>query len=61
MLDQLAATTLEDLAGGITRWSAHADQLGLSVPWYGLDHAAQVALFRDVLRALDRLPVSTSL
>jgi len=25
------------------------------VPWYGLDRTAQVALFRDVLRALERM------
>ncbi len=55
VLDQLAVTTLEDLAAGIARWSAHADQVGLTVPWYGMDHAAQVALFRDVLHALERL------
>jgi hypothetical protein len=55
VLDQLAATTLEDLPSALVRWSAHADQVGLSVPWYGMDHAAQVALYRDVLRVLERL------
>ena len=55
VLDQLAATTLDDLPRALQRWSAHADQVGLSVPWYGMEHAAQVALFRDVLRALERL------
>ena len=55
VLDHLAATTLEDLPAAITRWSAHADQLGLSVPWYGMDHASQVALYHDVVRAIERL------
>jgi len=55
ILDQLAATTLDDLPAALARWSAHADQIGLTVPWYGMDHAAQVALYRDVLRALERL------
>jgi len=32
-----------------------ADVIGLTVPWYGLDRHAQVALFRDVLRALERM------
>jgi probable F420-dependent oxidoreductase len=35
--------------------AAHADAIGLTVPWYGLDRDAQVALFRDVLRALRRM------
>jgi probable F420-dependent oxidoreductase len=55
VLDQLAVTTLDDLASGVTRWSKHTDKLGLTVPWYGMDHAAQVALLRDVLRALERM------
>jgi hypothetical protein len=25
------------------------------VPWYGLDSVEQIALFRDVLRALERM------
>lgn len=55
VLDQLAATTLDDLAAAFARWSAHADEVGLTVPWYGMDHAAQVALYRDLLRSLDRV------
>ena len=46
---------LDDLAEVVRRWSAHADAIGLTVPWYGLDRTAQVALFRDVLRALERM------
>jgi probable F420-dependent oxidoreductase len=55
VLDHLAATTLDELPSAYARWSAHADKLGLSVPWYGMDHAAQVALFHDVARSLGRI------
>jgi len=55
VLDQLGVVLLEDLAEGVARWRRHAEHVGFSVPWYGIDHAAQVALFRDVLGALDRL------
>jgi len=55
VLDQLAATTLEELPNAFARWSAHADEVGLSIPWYGIDHPAQLALFGDVLRAAERL------
>jgi hypothetical protein len=54
-LDQLGVAVLEDLPDRLRVWSAHADAIGLTVPWYGLDHAAQVALFHDVLRALVRM------
>jgi probable F420-dependent oxidoreductase len=54
-LDQLGVAVLDDLPGTLRRWSAHADVIGLTVPWYGLDRAAQVALFRDVLQALRRM------
>ena len=55
VLDHLAVTTLDDLPASLARWSAHADRVGLSVPWYGMDHAAQVALYHDVVRAMERL------
>jgi probable F420-dependent oxidoreductase len=54
-LDQLGVAVLDDLAERVRLWSAHADVIGLTVPWYGLDHGAQVALFGDVLRALERM------
>lgn len=54
-LDQLGVAVLDDLASRVRTWSANADVIGLTVPWYGLDGAAQVALFRDVLRALERM------
>lgn len=56
VLDHLAATTLEELPAAVARWRPHVDAIGLSVPWYGMDHAAQVALFRDALRALGGIP-----
>jgi len=55
VLDHLAATTLDELPAAYARWSGHADQLGLSVPWYGMDHAAQLALFGDILKGIDRI------
>ena len=54
-LDQLGVAVLDDLGERLKLWSAHADVIGLTVPWYGLDRAAQVALFRDVLHALQRM------
>jgi len=54
-LDQLGVAVLDDLPERVRLWSAHADVIGLTVPWYGLDGAAQIALFRDVLRALERM------
>lgn len=54
-LDQLGVAVLEDLPERMRLWSGHADAVGLTVPWYGLDRDAQVALFRDLLRALERL------
>jgi probable F420-dependent oxidoreductase len=55
VLDQLAVTTLDELDAGIARWSKHAGRLGLTVPWYGMDQATQVALLREVLRILSRM------
>ncbi|MGH2471202.1 MAG: LLM class flavin-dependent oxidoreductase [Candidatus Limnocylindria bacterium] len=54
-LDQLGVALLDDLPERVRLWEAHADFIGLTVPWYGLDRAAQIALFRDVLQALRRL------
>ena len=54
-LDQLGVAVLEDLPSRVRTWGASADAIGLTVPWYGLDSVAQVALFRDVLRSLERM------
>jgi len=54
-LDQLGVAVLDDLPERVRLWSVHADVIGLTVPWYGLDGAAQVAVFRDVLSALERM------
>jgi len=54
-LDQLGVAVLDDLDERLRLWSTHADVIGLTVPWYGLDGPAQIALFRDVLGALERM------
>jgi hypothetical protein len=54
-LDQLGVAVLDDLPARVRLWSEHAGAIGLTVPWYGLDSVAQVALFRDVLRAMQRM------
>ena len=54
-LDALGVVVLDDLAAGVRRWSEHAEHLGLTVPWYGVEHADQLALFRDLLGALERI------
>jgi probable F420-dependent oxidoreductase len=54
-LDQLGVAVLDELGDRVRAWSVHADVIGLTVPWYGLDRAEQIALFREVLRALARM------
>jgi probable F420-dependent oxidoreductase len=55
VLDLLAVATLDDLAAGVARWTPHADRLALSVPWYGIPDTEQVAIFRQLLKELERL------
>lgn len=55
VLDQLAVTTLDEVGAAVERWGAVVEGLGLSIPWYGMDHSTQVALYRDVLGAIERL------
>ena len=57
-LDQLGVLLLEDLAAGVAKWSAHVDRIALAAPWYGTEHAEQVALFREILAALPRSPLT---
>lgn len=55
LLDRLGVLLVrspEELRDGIARWSGLADRLSLSVPWYGIDHQAQVAEFRRLLELL---------
>lgn len=54
-LDKLGVAVLDDLPERLQLWSAHADFVGLTVPWYGLDRAAQIVLFREVLHAIERM------
>lgn len=51
-LGVLFVETPEDLARGLAAWSGAAERLSLSVPWYGLEHGAQVAEFRRLLELL---------
>ena len=55
VLDLLAVVTLDDLAAGVARWAKHADRLALSVPWYGIPDAEQVAIFEQLLGELKRI------
>ena len=55
VLDSLAVATLDDLGGAVRRWAPHADRLALSVPWYGIPEPDQVATFRSLLAALQKL------
>jgi probable F420-dependent oxidoreductase len=55
VLDLLAVTTVEDLEGAVRRWAPHADRLALSVPWFGIPDDQQAEIFREVLKALERL------
>src|SRR6267143_3192550 len=54
-LDQLGVAVLDELEERIRLWSASADVIGLTVPWYGLVRGAQGALFREVLHVLRRM------
>ena len=54
-LDQLGVSVLDELESRVRLWSANTDAIGLTVPWYGVDAATQIALYREVLRALERM------
>ena len=55
-LDLLAVVTESDLAGGLRRWSPHADRLSLSVPWFGMKDDEQLAAAHQLVDALEALP-----
>lgn len=58
VLDRLGVTVAESaaqLAEFLAPWREVADRLSLSVPWYGLDHEAQVGAFRRLLELLPGL------
>lgn len=48
----MIARSPQELRDGLGPWLAVADRLSLSVPWYGLDHHAQMTAFRDLLELL---------
>lgn len=51
-LGVVIAGSAEELREGLAPWLAVADRLSLSVPWYGLDHEAQMTAFGDLLGLL---------
>jgi probable F420-dependent oxidoreductase len=51
-LGVVVAATPEELVRRVEPWRRVADRLSLSVPWYGLDHEAQVAAYRALLELL---------
>ena len=55
-LDLPAVVTDSDLAGGLRRWSPHADRLSLSVPWFGMKDDEQLAAAHQLVDALEALP-----
>ena len=48
-LGAVQATTAGELREAIKPWAAAADRLSLSVPWFGIDHAAQVDAYRRLV------------
>ena len=55
VLDHLGTVVIEDLEETLKRWRPHADRIALSVPWYGVDDAEQVSIYRDLLARVERL------
>ena len=55
VMDHLGTVVLENLEETLARWRPHADRIALSVPWFGVDDAEQVSIYRDLLARLERL------
>jgi probable F420-dependent oxidoreductase len=51
-LGVILARSPQELEAGLRPWRAAADRLSLSVPWYGLDHEAQLRAYRSLLDLL---------
>jgi probable F420-dependent oxidoreductase len=51
-LGVVIARSADELREGLAPWLSVADRLSLSVPWYGLDHPAQVSSYRALLELL---------
>ena len=49
LLGVIIATDAADLQRQLQPWQAIADRLSLSVPWFGIDHATQVAAYRTLV------------
>ncbi len=55
VMDHLGTVVLENLEETLARWRPHADRIALSVPWFGVDDAEQMSIYRDLLARLERL------
>ena len=55
VMDHLGTVVLENLEETLARWRPHADRIALSVPWFGVDDAEQMSIYRDLLTRLERL------
>ena len=51
-LGVVVATSATELREALQPWLRVADRLSLSVPWYGLDHEAQLSSYRALLELL---------
>ena len=58
VLDHLGTVVLEDLEETLARWRPHADRIALSVPWFGVDDAEQVSIYRDLDRIARRIKLT---
>ena len=54
-LDRLGVIVGDDLAGGLERWRGLAQRFSLSVPWFGIDDAEQLAQTERLIQAIARL------
>jgi hypothetical protein len=57
-LDLLGVIVGDDVAAirrGIERWRPHADQISLSVPWFGVDWDEQLRLAERLIELVARL------
>ena len=55
VLDHLGVIVGDDLAAGIERWKGIADAISLSVPWFGMEHAAQMRAVHHLIELVAKL------
>jgi probable F420-dependent oxidoreductase len=51
-LRHLGVSLVDEVEATVARWTSRGVMVAIGPPWYGTDHATQVALFRDTLRRL---------